>query len=92
MSWPREHEGKVKCIGFPNTWLPAIMLAVDNKQVVWGKSSLFCQAGSAEFKWAGCTWVMEEMQECVTSIQLIKGKPVEEDLTAAVLKGKIETS
>lgn len=87
MSWPRKHEGKVRCIGFPEAWLQFIMRAVDNEEVIWGKSTTFCQAGFAEFKWAGCTWGMEEIQERVTSICLINGKPTEEDLTAAVLRG-----
>lgn len=87
MSWPRKHEGKVKCYDFPDSYLPAIMKAVDNRMVKWGQSSLFMSMGTAEFDWAGCTWEMTEMQECVTSIRLVKGKPTEQDLTAAVLRG-----
>jgi len=90
MSWPYEHEPKVRCIGFPETYLQAIMNAVDNQMVVWGKNDLFMSMGTAQFDWAGCTWEMTEMQECVTAIQLVKGKPIAEDLTAAMLKGKIE--
>ena len=91
MSWPEAHEGKVSCIGFPKKYLPAIMNAVDNKMVKWGKSSLFISMGSAEFEWAGCTWELTEMQECVTSIALLKGTPTGEDLTAATLTGTIHT-
>jgi hypothetical protein len=90
MSWPEAHEGKVTCSGFPDSYLPSIKRAVDNKMVKWGESSLFMALGSAQFEWAGCTWEITEMQECVTCIHLIKGKPTAEDLTAAVLKGKIE--
>jgi hypothetical protein len=92
MSWPTENEGKIRCIGFPEKYLPAIMNAVDNKIVKWGKSDLFMSMGTAQFDWVDCTWELTEMQECVESIQLIKGKPTDEDLTAAVLKGKIEAS
>ena len=92
MSWPEKHEGKVTCFGFPESFLPSIKQAIDRKMVKWGKSSLFISAGSAEFEWAGCTWEMEEMQECVTHIKLLKGTPIGEDLTAAVLKGKIEAN
>ena len=91
MSWPEPHEGKVKCIGFPEAWLPAIMSAVDNQMVKWGKNDLFMDLGTAQFDWAGCTWEMSEMRECVGALQLVKGKPCSEDLTAAVLKGKIES-
>lgn len=87
MSWPREHEGKVQCIGFHSNYLPAIMRAVDEELVTWGKSDLFIDLGTAQFNWAGCTWEMTEMRECVTSIRLIKGQPNAEDLTVAVLRG-----
>lgn len=87
MSWPREHEGKVACYGFPESYLPAIQRAVDEGMVKWIKSDLFMDLGSGQFTWAGCTWELEEMRECVTSISLIKGKPSAEDLTAAVLRG-----
>lgn len=92
MSWPEKHEGKVRCIDFPEKYFPAIKQAIDNEMVTWGKSTLFMYLGTAEFEWAGCTWELEEEQECVISIRLVKGKPREEDLTAAMLKGKIETS
>ena len=87
MSFPREHEGRVSCIGFSERYLPAIKSAIENKQVIWGKSDLFMHMGTAEFEWAGCVWKMIEMQECVTSIMLIKGNPIAEDLTIAVLRG-----
>lgn len=87
MAWPGPNEGKVRCIGFPDNWLPVIKNAIDHKKVTWGKSVLFCQSGSAEFEWADCTWILEEMNECVRSIELKHGAPNSQDLTAAVLKG-----
>lgn len=87
MSFPRPHEGKVSCIGFPEKYLPAIQRAVENNQVEWGKTSLLIDICTAEFYWVGCLWELEEMRETVCSISLIHGKPNEEDLTAAVLRG-----
>lgn len=92
MSWPRDHEGKVSCIGFSEDLLPIIKHAVENKIVTWGTSSLFMYSGMAEFFWADCTWKLEEEQECVISIELLQGNPTMEDLTVAMLKGKIESS
>lgn len=87
MSFPREHEHQVDCNGFPEKYLPAIRHAIENKQVIWGKSSLYISLGIAEFEWAGCIWELVEMQEMVTSITLLKGDPIDEDLTIAVLRG-----
>jgi len=95
MPWPREHEGKVQCINFPDRYLPAIKNAVDNRMVKWAQIRMFMYGGSAEFEWAGCTWEIEEIreiQEYVTYIKLLTGTLTEEDLTAAALKGKIEVS
>lgn len=91
MAWP-DNLNYVDCVGFPKKWLPVIADAVNNQQVKWGKSDLFIDIGTARFEWAGCTWEMSEMRECVYTVSLIEGKPTEEDLTAAVLRGKIETS
>lgn len=86
MSWPREHEGKVSCIGFSDRYLSTIMMAIDNKMVKWGKSDLFMGHGSALFEWADSTWELTEMNECVISIELLEGTPTDADLTAAVLR------
>ena len=87
MSWPEAHKGTIACIGFDKKFLPVIQRAVDEKMVVWGKNHLFMDLGTAEFDWAGCTWEMTEMRECVTALRLVRGKPTSEDLTAAVLRG-----
>jgi hypothetical protein len=92
MSWPRENEGEVWCIDFPQPYLSMIKTAVERGMVKWGKNDLFMGMGTAEFEYAGCTWELVEMNECVTSITLLKGKPSIEDFTFAALKGKIETS
>jgi len=91
MSWMTADEGKTKCIGFDERLLPILQKAVDRKFVVWGKVSVFMNVCLAQFTWAGCLWEMTERQECVISVKLIRGQPNDEDLTAAMLIGKIET-
>ena len=68
------------------------MYAVDNELVKWEESRLYVSQGTYCFRWANCSWEMIEMNEMVCSIELIKGKPTEQDLTFAMLKGKIESS
>jgi hypothetical protein len=85
MAWPKLD--RVVCHGFPKSYLTAIANAISDKKVKWGESSLFASSGSAEFKWAGCTWQLNENFELVESISLLKGTPIAEDLTFAVLKG-----
>ncbi len=86
MAWPDLN--RVDCIGFPKSYLPVIADAMKRKKVEWGKSSLFESAGFAEFTWAGCLWELHESFELVISVSLLKGTPIDEDLTAAVLKCK----
>lgn len=85
MSFPEKHEGKVMCIGFPDTYFPALKHAVENQLIKWGKCNLYVGSCVAEFEWASATWELQEMNECVTAIRLLKGTPNEMDLTAAVL-------
>lgn len=90
MSWPTERY--IRCDGFSKEYLPIIKQALDGDMIVWGRSSGFCEAFTTYFSFAGCEWSIDEMSERVESIRLISGEFTEEDLTAAVLKGKIETS
>lgn len=90
MAWPREPRF-ISCEGFPRSYLPALMKAVDHELVRWGKTKLYLDAGSGEFEWAGATWELHEMRETVWKIELLNGNPSKEDLTVAVLKGKIKT-
>lgn len=77
---------------FPKEWLPAVWGAIKRQEIVWGKDSLIGGASSTEFKWANATWRYEELFERPMTIELVSGKPSDEDLTVAVLKGKIEAS
>jgi len=79
-------------INFPKEWLPIVWGAILRQEVQWGKDSLIGAGGSTEFEWATAQWRYEELFERPISITLISGKPDAEDLTAAVLKGKIEIS
>ena len=91
MAWP-EKMSYVKCSGFPDKFLPAIKTAIDQDMVEWRKVTMFAEACAAPFKWAGCEWELDESSEIVWRISLIKGKPTSEDLTIAILQGKIESS
>lgn len=77
---------------FPEEWLPAVWGAIERKEVIWGQDSLVGAAGSTKFMWANALWQYDEIFERPISITLISGTPTLEDLTVAVLKGKIETS
>jgi hypothetical protein len=91
MAWPSKIN-HVVCYDFPRSILPIIKMAIDQEMIVWGKCDLFMSYGTGQFTFADCLWELAEMNELVTSIRLLKGNPNSEDLTAAVLKGKIETS
>lgn len=87
--WPKEEY--ITCRGFPKSYLPIVQQAIDGKMVEWVRSSGFCASFTSTFKWAECEWELEELNEIVTGIKLIKGTIDPEVLTATVLKGKIET-
>jgi hypothetical protein len=62
------------------------MRAVDANMVEWvGVGTGVMEI--AHFDWADCRWEIIEVNERVTNITLISGKPNAEDLTAAVLRG-----
>jgi hypothetical protein len=86
MAWP-EKLSHVKCVGFHDKFLPAIKIAIDQDMVEWGRASMFAEACSAPFRWAGCEWEMHESSETIWLISLTKGTPSSEDLTAAILRG-----
>lgn len=88
--WPKDKY--ITCYGFSKEILPLLKRAIDGKMVVWGKSTGFCAAFTTEFEWAGCKWSVDEMNEYITSFTLLKGTPDPESLTAALLKGTIESS
>jgi hypothetical protein len=90
MSWPNERY--ISCTGFDRKYLPVIQRALDGKMVVWGRSHGFAEAVSVEFTFAGCHWQLDEVSEYVTGIRVLAGSFTEEDLTAALLGAKIETS
>jgi len=78
-------------INFPDEWLPAVWGAIQRQEVKWGKDSLIGAGGSTEFEWASAQWRYEEIFERPMWITLIGGTPDAQDLTAAILKGKIES-
>ena len=80
-----------EAINFPKEWLPAVWGAILRKEVKWGKDSLIGAAGSTEFEWASARRRYVELFVRPISIRIIFGKPDAQDLTAAVLKGKIAT-
>lgn len=91
MAWP-DKLSKVKCTGFDKKYLPVLKHAIDNDLIKWGECKLFIDLGTGEFTFAGCRWEMTEWSETITDIRLISGKIKEQDLTAAMLKGKLESS
>lgn len=63
---------------------------MSNKEIKWtGKQTLFIETCEAEFEWATAVWELVEHYELVSSIRLISGKPMHQDLTAAVLLASI---
>jgi len=90
MTWPKDSH--IACYGFSKDYLYAIKQAIDNKLVVWGRSSGICGAISCEFTWAECKWEIEELNEYVTGFKLLEGEIDPETLTAALLGPIIETS
>jgi hypothetical protein len=86
MAFPKRLSS-IHCEGFPKTYLPALKNAIENKQVKWGKTSVYIDVCDAEFEWAGCKWGLSEIIETVDSIVLINGIPNHEDLTAAISRG-----
>jgi hypothetical protein len=91
MSWPK-NINHVRCIGFDSKHLPVLKQALALDIIEWGKCDLFMDLGTARFTFAGCKWKFTEMAELIDTFELVKGTITEEDLTAAVLKGKIEAS
>jgi hypothetical protein len=90
MTWPKDRY--ITCTGFSKELLPALRQALDGRMVIWGRSSGFAGAFSTEFTFAGCSWVLNEMNEYVEGFRLVSGNPTPEDLTVALLTGKIEVS
>jgi hypothetical protein len=86
MAWPT-NINSVTCIDFPKSYLPALRSAIEHKMVECGKPSLFAGSCGVDFHWAGCDWHLTEDFEIINSISLLRGKPEEEDLTLATLKG-----
>jgi len=90
MAWPN-NINHVDCIGFPKTFLPAIRKAIENDMVKWGRVSMFAESAAGDFEWVGCRWILYEQSETVYCIRLDYGSVTAEDLTAAMIKGKIES-
>jgi hypothetical protein len=89
MAWPKDLS-RVICVGFPESYLPALRNAISNKEIKWvGKQTLFIETCEAEFKWADAVWELVEHYELVNSIRLISGRPNHQDLSAAVLLASI---
>jgi len=76
-----------KCHGFNKLILPHILKAFENKEVKWTYQSGFAQSFSGKFIWLDCEWKIDEMNEYITDIWLLKGTLDSVDLTAAVLRG-----
>ena len=89
MAWP-DNLSSVICVGFPESYLPALKNAISNKEIKWvGKPTLFIETCEAKFEWANAKWELVEHYELVYSIILISGTPNHEDLSAAVLLASI---
>jgi hypothetical protein len=86
MAWPNNLT-EVTCRNFPQAYLPAIVAAIENNDITWGKSTIVGAGGLALFKWAGAEWSFTEMFELVTSVTLLSGSPNHESLTISVLQG-----
>ena len=83
----------IHCEGFPRALLSSIIFAIKNTNVKWENGSIIMSDRViGRFAWYGCVWELEEISDIVCRIQLIRGSLDSEDLTAAVLKAKIESS
>ena len=83
----------IHCEGFPRVLLSSIIFAIKNADVEWEVGSdIMGDRVIGRFAWYGCVWELEEVSEIVCRIQLISGSLDNEDLTVAILKGKIEAS
>ncbi len=80
--------GKSFNINFPEEFREHVKNAVENNHVRWIESSHSSFAGSsvARFKWAGCTWGLDEWYETVESITLLRGKISEQSIVFEKLK------
>lgn len=91
MAWPDKNEPPVECIDFDSSYFPAIKQAVDAELVEWGETKIYVGYGTGEFKWANCTWKIEEHYERVTTLQLVDGTPNREEMILSVLRGNGKT-
>lgn len=76
----------VRCNGFNQKILPAIIRAIDADQVVWGECNTFIDESIGQFLWKNCVWELSEIKETVISVKLLTGKLDDPDLTAMVLR------
>ena len=77
MAWPSKIS-EVTCVNFHRCFLPHLKRAIDSKQVKWNHNLLFfINASSGQFEYKGCLFEIEEWNETVTSITLLKGNIVE---------------
>lgn len=78
------------CFGFPSGYLSALRQAIETRSVVWKDVNVHGGTTFAMFEWANTRWQLTESYETVNSISLLGALPTEEDLTIALLKGKIK--
>lgn len=90
MSW--DNNSQISCTGFSELLLPALKQAISGGMVQWGRSTGFCGVFSTEFTFADCKWSIEELNEYVTGLILVSGHVDPTAVTAALLKGRINTA
>jgi hypothetical protein len=72
MAWPKDLN-QVRIIGFPRSFLPKLVKALDDKKIAWtGECAYFSDYYSADFTWSGCRFRMEEIRETVVALSLIE--------------------
>jgi len=78
---------KVHCHGFPNLWLPMLIKAINDNQVVWLGADCVIGVYWSEFEWMKLRFrIIESLTSEIYSIKLLSGTPTE-DLTLAILRG-----
>lgn len=83
MAWPKVD--KIACHGFSEKVLPYLIMAIDRYDAIWDPDT-------ETYSWINCRWSVETISIYITSVWLVEGIIDSQDLTAAKLKYKIETS
>jgi hypothetical protein len=85
MTWPKDLSF-IKCDGFNQKILPAIIDAIDGNCVQWGECNTFVDKSCGQFLWKNCVWEIIELKDTVYLVRLLTGRLDDPDLTALVLR------